>query len=65
MTILRVGSTDKYADNWSEAFGESAPKAKAAKTSVTKAAAKVAEKASAIVSKASAKAKKSAKKRKK
>ncbi|MEZ6096471.1 MAG: hypothetical protein R3C03_19955 [Pirellulaceae bacterium] len=45
MTILRVGSTDKYAENWSSAFGEkkskpSTKKNAAAKTTVKAKAAK-------------------------
>jgi hypothetical protein len=30
MTILRVGSSDKYADNWAKAFGGPAKASKAA-----------------------------------
>lgn len=39
MTILRIGSTEKYADNWGEAFGEApAASGKGGKLSPSKAA---------------------------
>lgn len=36
MSILRVGSTDKYSDGWSAAFGKGKKKASTAKASSKK-----------------------------
>lgn len=55
MTILRVGSNEHYANNWSKAFGESPKKKTVSKAKTTKASAKPAAKKKAAKKKASKK----------